>query len=420
MSAINPSAVVIADKTLSAGGPAFSSNGNFFSLGPSGNLVAGTLQPGPTAVPALTFYGSTYSVNSASHFIIAGQTLNPGAAITVSGIPISLSPSQASNHIAIVGSSTQSLITSAPISPAAGPAVLTLDKSTYTANSASQFVIDGKTLTPGGLITVFGQPISEAPGGSFAVIGTSTQSLQTPAVTAPAALMTFAGSTYTANAASQFVIGGQTLTPGGAITISGTRISEGPSGSGVVVVGSSTQSLATATAAIIAAPALLTFNGATYTANSASQLVIGGQTLTAGGVITVSGTPISEAPSGSGLVVIGSSTQVLGHASMTTTSAAVMTFGGKTYTANTASEFVIDRQTLKPGSMITVSGTPISEAPGATDVVIGTSTEVLGTAAVTSSAMAFIGSGPKTEAPHMTSVLLWLGLSIFSGMFFLY
>lgn len=485
LSAINPSAVAIAGKTLSAGGPAFSSNGNFYSVGPSGSLVAGTLAPSATPAPVLTFAGSAYTANSASQFVIAGQTLNPGAQImvsgtpislapgssnvaiigsstqalsmitpapaqppalltfdgstytansasqfivagqtlnpgqqiTVSGTPVSLAPSGASNNFAVIGGSTQSL-QSAATSSAQAPALLTFDGSTYTANSASQFVIAGKTLTPGGSVTVFGMPISEGSGGSFAVIGASTQALQTPGMTAVPALMTFDGQTYTANSASDFVIAGQTLTPGGIITVSGTPISEAASGSGIVAIGSSTQVLGHASATTTS-PATMTFNGQTYTADAASDFTINGQTLTPGGVITVSGTSISEAASGSGLVVVGSSTQVLGHALAGVTQAAVMTFDGQTFTANAASDFVIDGQTLTPGGMITVSGTPISEAAGATDVVIGTSTEVLSTATISPSAMTFIGGQTKLSVPSVVRLFVWFSLSILSGLSFL-
>ena len=486
LSAVDPSAVAIAGKTLSAGGPAFTSNGNFYSVGPSGNLVAGTLAPGATPAPVLTFGGSTYTANSASQFVVAGQTLAPGAQITVSGTPIAL-PAGSSN-IAVIGSSTQSLSMITP-APGQAHAVMTFGGSTYSANAASQFVIGGQTLSPGAQITVSGTPIALPAGSSnIAVIGSSTQSLSmiTPAPGQGPALLTFGGSTYTANAASQFVVGGQTLNPGSQITVSGTAISLAPSGaaSAFAVIGTSTQALGNAAASAVQSPALLTFDGTTYTANSASQFVIAGktltpggtvnvfgvpiseaaggsfavigtstqslstpgptqgpalltfngqtytansasdfvigsQTLTPGGQITVSGTPIAEAPSGSGLVAVGSSTQVLGHAQAGVTSAAVMTFNGQMYTADSASDFVIGNQTLTPGGMITVSGTPISEAAGATDVVIGTSTEALSSVAVTSAPMAFEGAGSRVGLPNSIWLLGWMGVAFLSGLLFL-
>lgn len=140
----------------------FASNGNFYSVGPAGNLVAGTLAPGATPAPILTFAGSAYTANYASQFVIAGQTLNPGAKITVSGTPISLAPG--SSHVAIVRTSTQASSMITP-GPAQAPALLTSRGSTYTANAAARFVVAGQTPNPGQQITVSGVPISLASSG---------------------------------------------------------------------------------------------------------------------------------------------------------------------------------------------------------------------------------------------------------------
>ena len=373
LSITDPSAVAIAGSTLSVGGPAHTSNGKYYSLAPSGNLIAGTLapSPGPSSPPVLSVAESTYTANSASAFVIAGQTLTPGGQINVGSTPISLHPSA---NVAVVGGSTQLLTTPAP-SP--NPAVLEFAGSTYTANVASQFVVAGQTLTPGGHITVGNTPISLHPSADVAVVGGSTQVLATPAPSPNPALMKFAGSTYTANANSQFVIAGHTLTPGGQITVDGTSISLNPS-AGIAVVGGSTQVLTTPGPSPNAA--VMTFAGSTYTANAASQIVVAGQTLTPGGQITVSGTPLSLAPSAN-LAVIGSSTQLL-TTPIPTANPAILTFAGSTYTANSASQFIIAGQTLTPGGTITASGTPISLPQGTNIAVIGTSTQTLATAPV--------------------------------------
>lgn len=360
LSITNPSAVAVAGKTLSVGGPAVTSGGNYFSLGYGGNLVAGTLAPVPAAMsfagstytansasqfviagktltqggsinvagtpislpsganavvvagstqalitpapasaPAvLTFGGSTYTANSASQFVVAGQTLTPGGQIIVSGTPISEASAGAGSAYAVVGGSTQSLGLAPSIAKA--PAVLTFGGSTYTANAASQFVLGGQTLTPGGAITVSGTPISEAAGTApaFAVIGSSTQSLgSASAITTQALVMTFNGQPYTADASSDFVIVGQTLSPGGVITVSGIPISEATAGagSGFVVVGSSTEMMGTAT---ITPADIFTVDGQVFTANP-TAFSIDGTTVSAGGPgVTISGTPISLEPNG--------------------------------------------------------------------------------------------------------------------------
>ena len=194
-------------------------------------------------------------------------------------------------------------------------------------------------------------------------------------------VLTIGGQSFTANSASAYVAGTITLMPGGpAITVSNTPISLAPAAS-FVVVGSTTQAIATP--GIQPAPPIITIGGTPVTAVFTSDFVIGSQTLIPGAsAITVSGTFVSLAPSVSFLVV-GSSTEMIQPATMssygvTTVSNKIFTFAGSTYTANSASDFVIGTQTLVPGAVITVSGTPISLAAAATDVVVGSSTEGLG------------------------------------------
>ena len=362
----NPSVVAVAGKTLTPGGPAVSSGGNYFSLASGGNLVAGTLAP-PS--PVMTFAGSSITADAFSHFVIAGQTLTPGGSINVDGTPISL-PS--AGNAAVIGSSSQSLVNP---TPASALGLLSLAGSTYTADPSSQFIISGQTLSPGSTINVAGTPISLFPSGTAAVIGSSTQLLApAPTVLNAPPLLTLNGATYTANAAGAFVIASQTLTPGGSVTISGTPIFEaGGTSPAYAVVGSSTQSLAHASAIATNAP-VLTFHGHTYTADAQSNFIIEGQTLKPGSDITVDGTRISEpaaAVTGSGgsggYVVIGSSTESLSSAPITP--ADIFTVDGTVFTANPTG-FVVDGTTVLPGGpAATVNGTTISlEAGGTLDV----------------------------------------------------
>ena len=367
LSALDPTAVVLAGKTLTAGGPAFSTAGNYYSMGPSGNLVAGTLAP------------------DAGGGAKAGAGVPAGAGAAIASTP----------NLKFGGQS-------------------------YTADSASQFTIAGQTLKPGQVITVSGTPISEASGGLYAVIGgSSTQSLGYVPITAadgavitmPPALLTFAGSIYTANPSSTFIISGQTLTPGGSITVSGTVISEALSGSGLAVVGSTTQVLQhVATPGSLPTAAIITLGGSTYTADANGDFVIDGQTLTPGGTINVSGTPVSEGLEATDVVIGGSITQQVGHLTspMSAITAAVMTLNGHTYTADSGGKFTIDGQTLTPGGIITVSGTPVSEAPGATDVVIGGSTEILGTATTSPSVMQFFGAASSSRNNLLDPTIRWI------------
>ncbi len=370
--------------TVSPDGPAVTTDGIVYSLAPSAtamisngvtipinpvvDVLAASPQPG-----VFSFQGTPYTADASSRFVIAGQTVAPaGPAITVSGTPIKIAPGATA---AVIGTQTVPIVYSPAVhTPTIAP-VFTFAGSTYTASSSSAFVIEGHTLRPGAGIEVQGTKISYPAGGTEILVGTSTQSLSfatsEPSATAPA--FAFDGSRYTADSSSRFVIDGQTLAPGSVITVSGTPISY-DAGASAVVIGTSREALSYAK--ITPSAAIVTFDGSTFTADASSDFVINGQTLTPNGIITISGTPISYAAAASA-VVIGTSTEPLSYATATP-SAAVITFDGSTYTADSSSDFVIKGQTLAPGDVITVSGTPISYASGGTDVVIGTSTEAVG------------------------------------------
>ena len=351
-----------------------------------------TLSPGEPnpvqPVPVLTFDGSTYQANQASHFVIAGQTVTPGGALEISGTPIAIDRNFLT---AVVGTSTQNLLFAT--TTAASEPILTFDGSIYTANPSSNFIIDGQTLVKGSAITIGGTQISYNEAGTGVVVGTSTQGLYFAAITAASKpILTFRGSTYTENPSSKFVIDGQTLVKGSAITVGGTQISYDGAGTGVVI-GTSTQSLSLA--AITAAPeVILTFDGSTYTADYSSNLVIGGQTLVKGGKITIDGTQLSYDEAGTD-VVIGTSTQMLRTTSVTPVPDSAITFDGSTYTADHSSNFVVDGQTLTKGGVITVQSTPISYAADGKDVVVGSSTEAVGLGGWI---MSGFGGGPSATA----------------------
>ena len=163
----------------------------------------------------------------------------------------------------------------------------TFNGATFTADSASAFVGAGQNLRPGGSgITVFHTPISIAAGGTVAIIGTSDQVLAPFATTTEIPVLTFGGSTYIVDAASAFVIDGQTLTKGGTVMVQGTTLSFNTRGTDVVI-GSSTQILGTATITGSEEPTI-TLEGQIYTEDVAGNfLIIGGQTLTSGGVVCI-------------------------------------------------------------------------------------------------------------------------------------
>lgn len=364
-------------QTLTAGGAATVS-GTVVSLGPSASVLvingqSQTLgRPQATQPPVLYIAGSVYTANSGSSYLVGGQTLTEGGAITLSGHTVSLGPSGA--YLVVDGFTQSRGVAATPaITP---PPRLTIGESTYAANSAPSYVVNGQTLTPGGVITEDGTTISLGSAGSVLVINGVTQTLAGALTTLPA--ITLGGAVYSAFGSS-YVINGQPLTAGQVTTIDGTVISLGPSASYVVVNGVTKPRVTP----VLTSPPALTIAGHTYfatTANSAPSYVINGQTLTPGGVITVSGTTISLAPSATALIINGV-TQPLNAAagtSATTTAPPLLTLGGTTYTANAGTTFVIGGQTLTPGGVVTLAGgTTVSLSPSATALVVNGMTTTL-------------------------------------------
>ena len=133
---------------------------------------------------------------------------------------------------------------------------------------------------------------------------------------------------------------------------------------------------------------------------SSSDFVFGSQTLIPGGpAITLSGTPVSLALKGTA-VAIGSSIIPL-----TPAYSVVLTLpDGETLTQDGSSGFIFSSQTLIPGgSAITVDGTRVSLASGATEVVFGSVTEFLTTTAgMGDIIMSGFGDGPQATATTAT------------------
>lgn len=251
-----PQAYVVAGQTLNPGssltipdiGPVVyqTSNGNaILQVGSSTTTLP--LPPSPPTAPAaapLTFDSQTFTPNAAGAYVIASQTLKPGEQITVSGTPISLAAAAGpGGNSVVIGSSTQLLTPT----PAPAPLPLTFGTETITPNAQGTYVVAGQTLTPGNpSVTISGTPISLAPGGSSVVVGSSTQQLLSPttgtAQAAAAGPITIGAETVTPNAQGAYVVAGQTLTPGGSITVSGTAVSLASDG-GTAVVGSTTETL---------------------------------------------------------------------------------------------------------------------------------------------------------------------------------
>ncbi|MCJ1230625.1 hypothetical protein MMC12_007299 [Toensbergia leucococca] len=391
---------------------------------PAGGIIA-------TEGPSAGIVGSSVIVaDSASQFIVGSSTLVPGApAVNVGGTILSIAPLVASPPIGSESNAPATanlLILSSQISGSANgqpvsstPALLlpplTIAGSTITPNAASQYLVGSQTLIPGAAaITVSGSVVSLAPSASALVVDGSTQAVLPTGQLSP--ILTIANSAVTPNAAGQYVVESQTLNPGSAITVSGNTISLAPSASAVIING-----VTSAINVIPTSPAILTIGGAAITPNLAGQYIVGGQTLSPGGsAITVFSTTISLAPSASAIVFNGITSLV----SSTPILLPPITLAGSTITPNAAGQYIVGSQTLTPGSAITISGTVVSLAPGASDVVVGSSTEALPTSSgglagliysglgglPTSSSSAAANVTEFTGAAPIGAISWWLGL----------
>lgn len=169
--------------------------------------------------------------------MVGTQTLAPDSIITVSGVIVSLAPSATT---VVIGASTIELepLVGITVSPEQSAAI-TFDGLTVTANSQSEYILEGHTIIPGGsAITLSNDLVSLAPSAAaVVVVGNSTiPQKPLPAFSALPEVITVAGLTVTADSQSDFIIGNQTLTPGGPeITVSGTPVSLATGGTAVII-----------------------------------------------------------------------------------------------------------------------------------------------------------------------------------------
>jgi hypothetical protein len=335
--------------------------------------------------------------------VVGTATLNPGQSTVINGVPV-IVPSDGGGTRIVVGGTTL------PVNngPTAAP-VLTVGRSTVTADAQGQFIVGTGTLKPGGpALTVDGSTLSLGPGGTIAVINGVTQTLANAPMITPFPVLTVGGRIVSATligGTTQLIVGGQTLNPGNVLTISGTTYSLPSSGSGTVIIVNGVSSTLN----------LNQFLGQQSIAASirdgTTAFIFGpGQTLTPGGVLTVSGTTFSM-PSGPGsVVVINGVTSTLSQGSIT--AAPALTINGRTYTANVrdgTTEFVIaPGMTLRPGEVLTISGTTYSLDKAGTALVINGQTSSIATGPARNSAST-TASASSTKARDVGD-FIWSGI----------
>lgn len=265
--------LVISGTTISlpsAGGNSAGDSSNIIVInGHTSTLGSSPVFPAVTTAPVLTLpngQGVTAHVSGTeTSFVINNfETLTPGGVVTISsgssGSKTTISfPATGSfaGAVVVVNGHTSTLDT-AFVKPAP---VLTLSNHPITAtvdgNGDAEFVFnDGaghsQTLTRGGTITVSGSTVvfPSTGAGSLVIINGHTSTLghasEGGALITAAPALTIGEKTYNPSitgSSTYYVIGGKTLTPGGIITVSGTRISLAEHES-VLVVGSKTTTLA--------------------------------------------------------------------------------------------------------------------------------------------------------------------------------
>ncbi|KAJ4299431.1 hypothetical protein N0V90_004676 [Kalmusia sp. IMI 367209] len=334
-------------------------------------------------------------VGPSSLVIVGSQTLQPGApAVTIGGSSISVAPS--ATAIIVNGQTSTLPIVANPAS--LSQTVGSLDGKPVVIGPSSVVVVGTQTLQPGGSPALVGaNPVSLAKSGDAIIVGSKTTFLPHvifpigPAqAIAPPPILTIGSSVLTANAATQFFIApGQTLTPGGTATIGGQLVSLGPSAAFIVVAGS-TQILPTSPPSRAISLPEIVVGGSTIVAlpgnndmdqggpandDSGPTFVISGETLSPGHQITVDGTTISLSPSGSNIVINGV-TSTIANAAAARVTPPPLTIGGAVFPPLSGSgiSYSIDGQLLTAAGVITVDGTTISLAPGATALIVNGAT----------------------------------------------
>ena len=342
------------------------------SLDPSASVVVvnGVTSPVPSpanagASPILTINSQPTTLGTVPGLAVDGQNVVAGApTATIHGVPVSLAP--LATAIVVDGRTT-------PLSPGQTP-IIKLGSQPVTASPMSQYVLGGRTLVPGAAaITVSGTPISVPTEGNVVIVGARTVAIPSTAGPVPP-VITLGNQVITANSASQFLLGDQTLIPGApAITVAAP---------------------ASAIAAFGPSPTALTVGGEVFTPNP-TAFSIDGMTISAGGPgMTVDGTPIRLGSSG--ILNIGGSTISL---PVNDVSHTAYTIGAQVFTPNPTA-FFIDGTTISAGGPgATVDGTIVSLGPSGL-LRIGSSTISLGLDAASLTPTAYtVGNQVFTPTP---------------------
>lgn len=283
-------------------------------------------------------------------------------------------------------------IQSAPSQTASFTIPVVLGSASATALSSGGFVIAGQTLTKGGSVIASGTTyVLPSSGSAIVVNGQTTAIAPQPVIAQTSSPLVFDSAIATALSSGGFVVEGQTLTQGGAVTVAGTTYALPSSGSSIVINGQTTAFRPEASPTVI-------LGSATALHISSSAYVLGSQTLVPGSTITVSGTTYALPSSGNSVIINGQTTTIAAAA----TYVPGITLGTQVYTPHpaSASVLVIGSQTLSAGgSAITISGQTVSVPASASSgvvVVNGQTTTFSGSEVVAGSATLMVSQSAVT------------------------
>lgn len=219
------------------------------SIASSLGLSSCTLSPGGSGELKV---GVTVLTSESVQYTDAAETatsLDYSSTSTMPAAPSSIPPN-------LPAATSTAIATSVPSAAGeAGTSILTI----VSLQSASGYLVNGATLTAGGpAATISNEIISAGPSGLEVIRGTSTSGLagyilsglgivvtQTAATAAAVTngVITIGSQAYTISAApsgSGIVVGGQTLTSGGVVVVSGVTVSLASGGTGIVIGGTTT------------------------------------------------------------------------------------------------------------------------------------------------------------------------------------
>lgn len=372
----------LGSQTLVPGGDPIIFSSTTYSLAPSAtaivvNGVASALIPArleglrtgiadvPDGFSHLADGSDIQVANNPSPYIVGGQTVKPGfAPILVSGATYSLDDSASPIFVNNVASPLANFEESRPrFAP-----VLSIGSERLTANAASEYIVNGQTLSPAGSrIVVSGTTYSLADEASELVFNGVTSTLSAnQQINLPSRRVLSMGSLrLTADAKSDYILDSQTLSPGGKpIVVSGTTYSLEPQASFLVINGV-TSSLPAEQAAKPTPGPVIKVGSQYLTADPALGYAFVGEKLIPNArPIVVSGTTYSLAPQATALVFNGVTSILHGYESLPT-------IPSKNTPTSQELDYIIGSQALSPGApAITISGIAISLAASGNTIMI--------------------------------------------------